>query len=126
MANALPFARDVPQTMASGNLINQKGTVVAGFKEMGIGIASALASPHTPNPLSMTLRDQDLPEAARIVLAVLDECRAAGIKLEKVELDPELYAGVRQRFTGDECLASNADLQCEVRFFVPKPRRTAR
>lgn len=121
------LARDLPHTAPSGNLTNQKGMVVAGYKEVGIGIASALASPHAPNPFSMTLRDQDLPEAARIVLAVLDECRAAEIKLEKVELDPELYAEVRAHLATAESIARNPDLQCEVRFFkndsVPKGRQ---
>lgn len=90
---------------------------MAGYKEVGIGIATALASPHAPNPLSMMLRGQDLAEAARIVVAVLDECRAAAIKLEKVELDPELCSEIRLQGTSEECIVSNADLQCEVRFF---------
>lgn len=90
---------------------------MAHYKEVGIGITSVLASEHAPRPLPLTLKGQMLPEAARIVVAVLDECSAAGIELEKIELDPKLYAEVRSRLASDERIVSNSDLQCEVRFF---------
>lgn len=37
--------------------------------------------------------------------------------MAKIELYPELYSAVRDRFSGEERVVSNADLQCEVRFF---------
>jgi predicted aspartyl protease len=90
---------------------------MAGYREVGIGIASALASEHSPNPLVITLMGQSLSEAGRIVLAALDECAAASIELAKVELDGELYGEVRAALTSGQHIVCNADLHCEVRFF---------
>ena len=92
---------------------------MADYKEVGIGIASLLASPNTPNPFNLTLRGQSLLEAANIVAAVLDECGAAGIALEKVELDPALYAELKRRIADDQLLDSNADLHGEVSCLRP-------
>jgi hypothetical protein len=92
---------------------------VADYKEIGIGVATALASKHTPNPLPVMLMGQDLPEAGRIVSAVLEECGAANIALEKVELDPELHGELVSRMGPDQRLVSNPELQCEARFFRP-------
>lgn len=90
---------------------------MAGFREVGLSVAAVFASDQTENPFSVQLRGQDLPEAVRIVLAVLDECRAAAIKLEKVELDAELYGPVRDGFAGEERIVSNEKLRCEAHFF---------
>ena len=92
---------------------------MADFREVGIGIASALASEHGPNPFPLAFKGQSLPEAGRIVTAILDECAGAGIRLERVELDPDLYEYLHGRVTADQRIVSNASLQGEVRIFRP-------
>lgn len=64
---------------------------MANAKEVALGIASALGSEHAPDPLPISFRGQSLSEASTIVLAILAECRDAGIALDRVQLDPELY-----------------------------------
>jgi hypothetical protein len=62
---------------------------MANAKEVALGIASALGSEHSPEPLPINFRGQALPEAAAIVIAILQECRDADIALNRVVMDPE-------------------------------------
>ncbi|NTZ42884.1 hypothetical protein G7A66_07240 [Altererythrobacter sp. SALINAS58] len=70
---------------------------MAGQKETAIGIATALASEHSPNPFPLSFRGQSLQEAADLVQLVVAECGDAGIKLARLELDPELFEVLEQR-----------------------------
>jgi hypothetical protein len=90
---------------------------VANYKEVALGIASAVASEHSPDPLPLLLKGQELPEAAKIVLAVIDECEQAGIRLARVAMDPDLYSEVQPHLPPSVKAMSDADLRCEVRFF---------
>ncbi len=65
---------------------------MASVEEMAIGIATLLASEHAPNPVPLTFRGQSLEEAADLVLLATAECGDAGIPLQRLELDPELFA----------------------------------
>lgn len=64
---------------------------MAGPKETAIGIATILASEHAPNPVPLIFRGQSLQEAADLVYLVMSECEDAGIPLQRLELDPELF-----------------------------------
>lgn len=90
---------------------------MAGYREMGLGVAMALAYHKAPEPFPLSFRGQDIDEGARILMAVLDECHEAGIGLTRVEVDPELYDAVAHRVTSGVSIAKNGDLRCEVRFF---------
>jgi hypothetical protein len=90
---------------------------VANYKEVALGIASAIASEHSPDPLPLLLKGQELPEAAKIVLTVIDECEQAGIRLARVDMDRELYSEVQSHLPPSVRATSNTDLRCEVRFF---------
>ena len=90
---------------------------MANYKEAGLGIASAIASERSPDPLPILLKGQELPEAAKIVLAVIEECEQAGISLARVDMDPELYSEVQPHLPPSVKAMSDADLRSEVRFF---------
>ena len=92
---------------------------MAGTREVALGFASVLRMPLGPNPLPRQLWGQGLSDAAEILLAVIDECRDAGIPLMKVELDPELHRYLRALTATDVPLIPDAALQCEVRFYKP-------
>lgn len=92
---------------------------MADYREVGIGVASALRSVHGANPFPMAFRGQSLPEAARIVTAILDECAAAEIRLEKVELDAELFDALPERIKSDERIVSNTTLPGQMLIFRP-------
>ncbi len=64
---------------------------MAGIKETAIGIAAVLASKHGPNPVALTFKGQSLDEAADLVELVTAECGDTGIRLVRLELDPELF-----------------------------------
>ncbi len=90
---------------------------MADFREVGIGVASALASKIARNPFPMAFKGQSLAEAGRIIMAILDECAAADVQIEKVELDPELCNHLLAEQGPDNRLVSNDELQGEVLIF---------
>ncbi len=90
---------------------------MANSEEVALGIASIVASVHAPNPVPIMLRGQSLPEAAYIIWKVVDECAAAGLGLEKIELDPELFEEVRLHRPVEVRLVNNAHLIGEAHFF---------
>lgn len=65
-----------------------KGNVVAGLREMALGIASALRTGSAPNPLPVELWGQSPEDAARLLKFVVDECVDAGIGLREIRADP--------------------------------------
>lgn len=88
---------------------------MAGREEIGIGVATLLASGHAPDPLPLSFRGQTLEEAGGLVLHILAECRDAGISIARVELDPDLF-----REIGDDihvAVRPVTDLLGEVRFY---------
>jgi hypothetical protein len=88
---------------------------MAGSKEIGIGVASVLATGLGPDPFPLSFRGQSIEEAGRIVLHILTECRDAGITLKRVELDADLFREIAHEV--DVPVRSSADLSGEVRFF---------
>lgn len=88
---------------------------MAGGEEIGIGVATLLASQHGPDPLPLSFRGQSLEEAGSIILHILAECRDAGIAIARVELDPDLF-----RQIGEDVhvpVRPIEDLVGEVRFY---------
>ena len=67
---------------------------MAGREEIGIGVATLLASGQAPDPLPHSFRGQTLEEAGALVLQVLAECRDAGIGIARLDLDPDLFREV--------------------------------
>lgn len=90
---------------------------MGGAREIGIGIARALSLEGGPNPLPLSFKGEPVTEAAAIVASILRECDDAGIRLEEVRLDAELFDEVRgQNGTGFR-LTKDTSLSCEVLFF---------
>lgn len=88
---------------------------MAGREEIGIGVATLLASMHAPNPLPFSFRGQTVEEAGAIVISILAECRDAGVEIVRIEIDPDLF-----REIGDDIhlpVRPVADLLGEVRFY---------
>ena len=65
---------------------------MAGPREIALGVAAVLGSEHGPNPVPLTFRGQSLQDAADLVQLIMAECGDAGILLEGLELDPELFS----------------------------------
>lgn len=90
---------------------------MTGAREIGVGIARALSHDRAPNPFPLSFTGETVKEAADIVSAILRECEDAGIKLEEVKLDAELFERVRGQSGGTSFrLVCDATLNCEVRF----------
>lgn len=56
---------------------------MSGIKEVALGVTSMLIMPEGPNPMPLQLQGQSLPDAAQIVLKIIEECRDVGIALER-------------------------------------------
>lgn len=91
---------------------------MANAKEVALGIASVLGSEHAPDPLPISFKGQSLLEAGTIVLAIIAECRDAGIALDRVQMDPELYREVTARAEAPDVeLVRDGNPECEVLFY---------
>lgn len=88
---------------------------MASAKEAAIGIATLLASEHAPNPVPLTFRGQSLEEAADLVLLITAECEDAGIPLQRLELDPELFVVLEHQLIIP--MRPDPNLEGGVRFF---------
>lgn len=89
---------------------------MAGAKEIGIGVAKAIASSSLPDPFPLTFRGETASEAAAIILAIITECEDADIRLKAVELDPELFRAVIADGSPQIPVYANEELRCEARF----------
>ena len=90
---------------------------MAGAKEIGLGIASALGSEHAPDPFPMSFRGQTLEEAGNIVVAIISECVDAGIALDRIEMDEQLAQEVQSRGVGGAAILPNPDLPHHLRIY---------
>lgn len=90
---------------------------MVGAREIGIGITRALSLENSPNPFPLSFTGETLTEAAAIVVAILRECEDAGIQLDEVRIDPELFEEVRGQNGTSFSLAKDNSLTCEALFF---------
>lgn len=92
---------------------------MAGPHEIALGIASVLGKPGLPNPMIVSFRGQSLDSALEVVRAVISECGDAGIGIEKIELDPELYQNIMERaYSSAVRLVACEDLAGEIKLFA--------
>lgn len=91
---------------------------MADREEVGIGIALVLASGRAPNPLPVSFKGQSPLEAGLIIMAILDECSGADIRIHRVELDPTLFAEVRLWPDLQRIVVVNSGLSGEAHFFL--------
>ena len=91
---------------------------MAGPHEIALGIASVLGKYGLPNPLLLSFRGQSLDGAAKVVQAIISECEDAGVGIDKIEFDRELYQYIVEgEYAGSVRLISCDDLSGEVRLF---------
>ena len=88
---------------------------MVGPKEIGLGIAAVLGSQHGPNPLPPSFKGQTLSEAGDIILAVLRECRDAGVAIARLEVDPDLFQMIERGV--DVPLRAASELNGEAQFW---------
>ncbi len=95
---------------------------MAGMREMALGIASALRSDATPNPLPVELWGYAPEDAARLLKYIIGECRDAGIAVEQVAADPIVVQELSGTKTESGVVCAGvmiiADSACEGRFSI--------
>jgi hypothetical protein len=64
---------------------------MADNREVGIGVATVLASTTSPEPFPIVLGNQSLADAALIVRNAIRECVDAGVSLHTVKVGLELH-----------------------------------
>ncbi|MBA3527430.1 MAG: hypothetical protein H0T82_11005 [Sphingomonas sp.] len=95
---------------------------MAGMREMALGIASALRVDAAPNPLPVELWGYAPEDAAQLLRYIVDECRDAGIAVERVAADPLVVQELSGTKTESGVVCAGvmiiADSACEGRFSI--------